>query len=243
MTKIRLIIKRWQLFLLPGIAILFTLILIFVVLLPKVNQIRNLYLQTKEASARLGRLTLKLSELEGIDEGALVQRKELALKAVPNNKSVMETVSSISNFVRESDLLITSFEVSPGEISTQSASKKKEKLDRLRFAIDLEGQPDKVMVFIEKVENLLPLISLNTFNLNAYQNQSRLSLVIESYSAVLPEGLGKIDSPLMKVTDTDEEVLNKIKTFESLETEAGKIYTPPEAIPTRSAPRQDPFSI
>lgn len=243
MNKIRLILKRWQLFLVPVASILFTLILIMVVLIPKVNQVRDLYLKTKEASARLERLTLKLSELEGIDEGALVQRKELSLRAIPDNKSIMQTVSSISNFVRDSDLLITSLEVSPGEISTQSASQKKDKLDRLRLAIDLEGKPENVLNFIERVENLLPLISLNTFSINSYQNQSRVSLIIESFSAALPEGLGKLEAPLLKINETDEGTLRKLETFENLETGAGKIYTLPEALPTSASPRQDPFSI
>lgn len=245
MRKVEVIKKRWRLFVVPLGAIFFTIISVFLFLIPRIKIIAKLNLQVKEGEKRLQRLTAKVADLEGLDAVALKERKEFSLKVVPSQKNVMEVVSLAYNLAQNTQVNLTSVEISPGEISTQSGLEAKaEVLEVLPFEIIAEGTRDKILDFISLLEKSIPLMSVSSFKITQAGQFVRGQLRVTSYLAPLPKSLGKTDTPLVKLTELDEEIFKKLDNLKTYEIPAAE-GLPADFVssPASFSARTNPFSF
>jgi len=237
MRKVEIIKIRWRLFVIPLLTIFFTVVSVFLVLIPRVKMILQLNSQVRESEKRLGRLTAKAADLEGLDAVALKERRDFSLRVVPQTKNVMEFVTLFSNLAQNSQVYLSSLEVSPGDISTQSGIvTSPEGLEILPFEVIVEGTRERILDFISQVEKSIPLMSVRLFKIAEGGGAARAQLRAESYVAPLPKNLGKIDSPLVKLSQEDEEVFKLLENFKTYE--VGWTSTP-----ASFSGRTDPFSF
>ena len=213
--------KRYRFVLLPLISGLVIFLTTTLFALPKVKTIIELKEKLVRDRERLARLTEKVSLLEGFDQYELEKKVVAAEKALPSKKVVAEILVDLSSLSSENQVSFGRFEISPGLLFP-------EKFEELTFKASFEGPRDKIENLLGRIYEVLPVMKIVSFNLRG----EKATLEIESCFSPLPESLGKIDTPLAKISKEEDEVYQKISQLKGFE----------GALPLVPSGKDDPFS-
>lgn len=211
------ILLKYQRLVQPVILII-SLLVFYQFLLPKFNQVKGLYESNGKARKQKEALQAKIQDLKSLNEYELSEKSELLLLALPAGKDVAGKMSLVSKITEESGLVVESLKISPGEVATQSAEKKE--VDELVFKLVLNGEINQFIDFLENASELVPLMEISDIKIELTNNsQATINCTLRSYYADLPASLGKVDSPVPKLTAQEETLLEELRKYRSYETE------------------------
>lgn len=211
------ILLKYQRLVQPVILII-SLLIFYQFLLPKFNQVKSLYESNGRSQKERDALQAKIQDLQSLNEYELSEKSKLLLLALPVGKDVAGKMSLVSKITEESGLVVESLKISPGEVATQSGEKKE--VDELSFKLTLNGEINQFIDFLKSTGELLPLMEVNDIKIEVSNNvQATINCTLRSYYADLPASLGKVDSPVPKLTAQEETLLEELKKFRSYETE------------------------
>jgi Tfp pilus assembly protein PilO len=200
------------------ILLIISLLVFYQFLLPKFNQVKGQYEANEKARKQKEALQAKIQDLQSLNEYELSEKSELLLLALPAGKDVAGKMSLVSKITEESGLVVESLKISPGEVATQSAEKKE--VDELVFKLTLSGEINQFIDFLENASEFLPLMGVTDINIELANNsQATINCTLKSYYADLPASLGKVDSPVPKLTAQEETLLEELRKYSSYETE------------------------
>lgn len=238
MKTIKFIFKRWKLFVVPLVAILLVLALSFFVLIPGIRKIFATRDEITVKKEYLAKLTIKLADLQGLDEVSLKEKVDFSLKAIPSQKEIISLISLLKSLALDSQVYIESLDASPGEIASAEANLKKAESssDNLKFSTRIIGEGERVLAFIQGIENVLPLININNLKINSSKSTAYGQIEMETYIHSVPKNLGKIESPLPKLTEAQEEYLEQLRAMKTYEGIFPEIVASPSSSRTRSTP-------
>lgn len=226
-------------FAVPVTVIFFSFLTILGVVLPQLRKTSDLKDQLKINKEKLSSLRIKLADLEGIDEAVLSERVTFSLAALPGEKEIMKIISLFNGLAQITQVHIDSLDVSPGELASESAAVVNPNLENLSFKMKVTTPDRQSMVdFLTQVEQSLPLLNLSFFRINNTEGESQAQITIISYFSPPPSNLGKIDTPVKKVTKEDERLIESIRDYKKYQVSFIEV---PVATGTSSF-RTDPFS-
>lgn len=241
MKKIKIIKKKLRLFL-PYLGLCFLIfIATFFILIPKFRSLAEINSQIVQNREKLNKLLTKLADLEGVDAANLKERADFALEIVPAFKNPTKIFGIISTIAGESQVYLSSLQLSPGELSTVSAEKtSKSDIETIPIQVLVEGTKERIFNFVDLLEKSIPLMSVKTFKISEYGQSARGEIVVISYFSPLPKTLGKIDTPVSKISEEEEKVLSQLENFKRIE-----LFSLEENIDSSPASlrRIDPFSF
>lgn len=100
-------------------------------------------------------------------------------------------------------------------------SKEESSLETVEFNFIVSGEADSLVKFVNSLEKVTPLFSINTYDQTRNETESdTISLAISSFYRVLPEKVGGVKEPLKEWSKKEEEVLKKLEEF--------NVYAPEE---------------
>jgi Tfp pilus assembly protein PilO len=196
---------------------------------PQVEKISTGRANLQKEEARQKLLQAKYDDLSGLNEFELTERNALTLKAIPETKNVFGAMITIKTLANENNIMISEIKVDPGDVSSESAQKV---FTNVSFTLKIDGSYKEVIEFLKKTETTLPLMTLGKFKTTTNGETASAEFSLDTPFYPMPQELGKIDTPLAKLT-TDEDKL--------LETLAGFTYLEPISF-TPAEGRADPFS-
>lgn len=196
---------------------------------PQVGKISTGRTNLQKEEARLKQLQAKYDDLSGLNEFELTERNALTLKAIPETKNVFGAMITIKTIANESNVVISEIKVDPGDISSESAKKI---FTNVKFDLKIEGPYTGTIDFVKKTEKTLPLMSLGKFKTTITGEIASSEFSLETPFYPMPNDLGKIDTPLAKLTADEDKLLDQLAGFTYLESTS---FTPAEG-------RADPFS-
>lgn len=206
---------------------------------PKVSEILEARKAIKKEREKLAQLTQKEALLASLNEVELIQRANLTLAVLPVEKEVPLVLSSLKVLTIESGLTLGPIGVNPGKISTGSAEispPKAEVLPSYAFSLQAQGNTDQIKTFIEKVEQITPLLQVKSLSVSQEETDlASVDLVISAFFLSLPEKVGPVDQPLLLLTQAEEEMLKKISSYQSVLTG--------EALPFVPTGKANPFAF
>jgi len=237
-----IILKKWKLFIISLTAIIASLILFFVIIIPRFQKNAILKKDVDYKKTILLKLQAKLNELEGIDEYSLKEKVDFSLTALPKSKDVLKTASELKGLAWKGQVFLETLEVNPGSIATESSIPTQNPgLSAVSFKLVVIGEKEKIVSFINNLELSLPLINVKSFKITNFEQFSKVQLTVETYFAAPPRELGKIEAPLAKLTKKEEEVYEDFKKMEVYDEKS----LPTESIvatPSAGGERVDPFA-
>lgn len=217
------------------------------VFLPKFREYQKIEKEIEVQEQKIVVLTRKFNDLNTLSEKELQDNVDLSLRAVPAEKDFYVVFKNIKNIFGQEGVLLPEFELSVGEISTQSAKTagQTEQNQPEFFGIELSffGPVDKVEKVISRLENSLPLLSVDLLELNSDSSSPSGQLGnyegtmnLKSYFALLPRTLGVIDEELPKVNSQQKKQLEDLSSFE---------YYTAEEVPLEeiAVGRENPFLV
>ncbi|MBN1263273.1 MAG: hypothetical protein JW991_02860 [Candidatus Pacebacteria bacterium] len=206
----------------------------FLLLWPKVIQIKEARSIIKNQETKLGRLTEKLASLKGLNETELTDRSELVLRALPESKQPMLAMSVLRHISQETGIEVKKIDVRPGELATLSA-KVKNQVPSLDFSVKVTGLENQIGDFMEKLSKSLPLLRAEKISLSFGPQSLELTMDIASYYSFLPVSLGKIDTLPGILSQDEKEAYKKLENFSFPSTFSE------EWLPALDAGRPNPF--
>ena len=114
--------SRYKVFLAPTLAVAVSVILLLMVVKPRLETVWQSRQEIKESQTRLENIQTKLDELSRLNKTKLEADVKLLNRALPFEKDVPGAVLGIERLAADSGLIIDSLALSPGEVSTQSAT-------------------------------------------------------------------------------------------------------------------------
>jgi len=217
------------------------------VFLPKFREYQKIEKEIEVQEQKIVVLTRKFNDLNTLSEKELQDNVDLSLRAVPAEKDFYVVFKNIKNIFGQEGVLLPEFVLSVGEISTQSAKTvgQTEQNQPEFFGIKLSffGPVDKVEKVISRLENSLPLLSVDLLKLNSDSSSPSGQLgnyegtmSLKSYFALLPKTLGLIDEELPKINSQQKKQLEDLSSFE---------YYTAEEVPLEETAvgRENPFLV
>lgn len=225
-----------RLYLLPTLILLAIVFTLLKFTFPQLGEIMEMRRQLKTEKERLGRLTEKAVKLEKKDRGEVKNDFLLTQNAIPSEKDIPGVLYAIERLGVEMGAAIDELKVSPGLVSTPSATsqvatpsgepskpsgestkaaiKPKESptqaLAFLTFDLSLHGELTAIRDFLGKIKEINPILQIKEFKLSIDDKGLSADFKIIFSHQPLPISLGKLDDSLPVFTDKDEVVLEKI---------------------------------
>jgi len=217
---LKILLKKWRFFLFPILTIFFSVVLIFLVVIPRLTISLSLVDKIDERSKFLANLVNKQNDLNGLDENLLKEKVDLFLSALPGEKNFLKIVATVNQLAEGSRVVIQNLEVSPGEVATETAQLKPSAGESLTFQIKVLGEQSDVEDFLTNVEEALPIFIIRTVKVNNSSRASQAQLIVENFFAQYPLTLGKISAPLVKPSKEDDQLYETLKKMRSYSAES-----------------------
>lgn len=200
--------------------------------IPQIQQVLELRAELDKETPKLLQLERKLSDLENVKFTPEFGQADIVEAALPSKKPLLELMMSLSTIAVETGVVIQDFEISPGQIATDSAGLAaiqptvrdrgtSNAVGYLEFEMEIEGTFPQVQEFLILIEKISPFTTINTLTLgvqgdtNADDEQLIESrLATKTYFFTQPVKT-TVEAPLPKLNNQDIVVLEELASFVS----------------------------
>lgn len=212
------------------------ILIVFVGLIPQAQQIMDLRDEMQLAERQLSTLRTKASDLENIEARQAYQTKDSVNQILPSYKPLLELLAGLNSVALQNRVSFTDFSLSPGEISSASASflntvaadiRQRSKSGRtasqgyesMPVELEIEGQFQDVQQFFLDVEKSAPLMTITSLSLNIKGEEMikptdkvQAELVLQNYYYTQSVSAA-LEKPLPLVGAAEERVIQEIENY------------------------------
>lgn len=138
---------------------------------PQVGTITSSYKKLQSEQSRLDKLQKKAIELEQIKLLPEFAQASYVDEVLPSHKPVLELLTSLNDAANNSQVIITDFVLSPGEIATDSTKvtstrRSNTNYDVLELELTAAGQLEQVEKFMALIERISPITTITDIALS-----------------------------------------------------------------------------
>lgn len=235
-----------KLFLKPLAVTILFLISFGLVILPKIDQIKNNISVISDVNSQIKMTNQKKAYLASVDLEQLNQEAEILNKAVLKEKKSYLLVGVVREIADNFGFRIKSFLVNPGEIKNSSPEtlkvSEKETAVRMPISVILVGPSDKNLDLIKALENSLPILFIDKFDSQSLNGISELEMVISSY--YIPSKNDYVSGNLtlkdLQLTEEESNLLSTISKFGTVDGGVTEKNGPTQFVDYN---RSNPFSL
>ncbi|MBI2029441.1 hypothetical protein HYT02_03435 [Candidatus Gottesmanbacteria bacterium] len=199
-----IVIKHIKLFLFPVVTIIMVISLTWFFLIPQITEIRVSIDENNKNAEVLARLEEKLNKLNEIKNSMVLGEFERLEKVLPSEKNIPQLINTLSMLQRDNEVIYEGLVIKPGIIDSDTVENKP-----ISFGINIGGPTDKVVAYISKLLDTVPLINISSVGLNTKDGYTRGTLSVNSFYYPLPSKLGAVDSPLPEINKSVQESIDK----------------------------------
>lgn len=192
---------------------------------PQIDTINQLNARLKTEKNRIEKLKRKSIELEQVKTIPEFAQSDLVDKVLPSHKPVLELLTSLNSIASLTQVAISDFTLSPGEISTdstqvQTTSKSSSSYGILVLELSATGPLSNVERFMTMIERITPFTTITSLSLSRQSGVSgnlenvnaKADLSLETFFFTQPIRT-TIESPLPIISASEQNVFTTIKEF------------------------------
>ncbi|MGB9706995.1 MAG: hypothetical protein ACPLXP_02920, partial [Microgenomates group bacterium] len=140
--------------------------------------------------------------------------------ALPPEKDVANILLTLKLLSTQQGITLQRVQIDPGET----------------LSLKIEGSPEKITGFMEKIETVLPLMKLEETSIS-FKEEGLLEATVKVKVSFLPlpKELGAMESPLPLITSQEEKIYQEVANFNSVLTE--------ESLPPVQSGKENPFAF
>ncbi len=212
----------------PAAAILVSVVVLVLVVLPRFSQALSLRVTNAELTSRADALSKKASLLSGLDEAKLQDQIGLAEQAMPSDKSVFTAVRQIESAASQNGVILERVDVAPGNLSgedpnakagtSQGSAATSTVAPKVDIKIATTSDYKSFLKFLSSVYALPRVLGVRDLTISAAGaagTSLHADFVIEAYWKPLPTQLGSVESQIQNLTPKEEDLLKSIQTANS----------------------------
>jgi hypothetical protein len=168
----RRIYQKYKGFTFPGVLILFSLFLFFMVVIPVIKQTLSIYQEAKTIGEEVEMLKKRVSILQRIDEATIESQLVILNSAIPSDKSLPTIMRTVEGLSGQSNITLTSVIMDqPGMISTGSAKilsdeERRFGMHLLPFSVSLAGTFSQLRDFLLQSTQVRRFIRAKAFTVD-----------------------------------------------------------------------------
>lgn len=196
---------------------------------PQIQESLALNTEYNRELPKVEKLQAKLAQLQSIDSTEEFAQKDVVDSALPSKKPLLEFLTSLNSIAIANNITVGNFELSPGQISTDSAdadtrtrSQQNASVDTLDLELEIEGSFDQLQQFLLDIEKISPFTTITKLSLGQGASaadrgtdrtiQAKLSTSTYFFTQSIK---ATIDAPLPKLTALDRNVLTALSEFQN----------------------------
>jgi len=210
-------IIRHQLMVKVAGIILFTVILVFVAIVPLMSSIsqnsRSIATRDKERVALVDKVTL----LSQLDLQVLDDRLRILDTALPPRKDIVAYLAAIDGLSKELGLTFGGLSISPGEVTDkpeETVKKTVSGLQTLDTTIKVKGSQESIYTFLRSVEQTLPLMQIKDVKV-AGAGEGAYSLSLSMGMLWAPAGSADVKGALTLFNEDEEAYFQTLSGYRS----------------------------
>lgn len=196
---------KYRLYIFPAVVALSSLILIISVIYPQVAKLLANQKVETEIINKSKFLEAKAQTLESLNQEELSKKVDFAVTAFPTDKDFVTAINLLQSLTAQSGFNTVS-------MSLGTASSKTGNVQSYSFRVDLLGPTALLPTLLNRIESTPRLIRVSSIetSINKNAQASTISLNLDVLYSSAPTGFGSIDSPVVELSEKDEEVIVKL---------------------------------
>ncbi|MEK9143600.1 MAG: type 4a pilus biogenesis protein PilO [Patescibacteria group bacterium] len=230
---IRRFLRLYEGFVVSGAIILFGIAAVVFGVIPGIGATVDLYGRMGELQKETDALSGKLAYLQSLDEESLRGQFAVLLSVIPQEKSVSTIVETIDGLVARAGVHITDMMIAgPGSIATGSGAKstgslKVKGVPFLPFSLNISGSYDQIQNFFGLVNQVRRLFTVENFDLSIVPSgETQARIALGAYYQPLPTKLGNVKTPVLKLSQIEVALLEKLSSYQDLTLSSAIELTP-----------------
>lgn len=228
------IYQTHKLYIFPAGIIISCLILIVFVIYP---QIVNLITHQKtqlDLSNKSDFLEAKAQELESYNPQDLSQKVNYAVSSYPTSKDYVSALSTLQNLISQSGFSTISMNLLGDAISSENVS-----AASYNIRVDTLGPLASLHNILTGIESSARLMRVSSIEVTPGKDPTvgTAAIVVEVLYSPAQQGGGGIDSPIPKLSEKEEEIINKLARIVSPVIAQTTTTSTDIAVPTQLGPR------
>lgn len=198
--------KKYEMFIAPVVVAILVILMIVFVIIPNFFQYIETNKKMKDAEDRITFYTNKKTELQAISKDQYTLGINNSLAILPSDKESPAAISQLYYVVGLTNLQIQNITFSDGGDDKSGKS--------FRISIDVSGGLADLTNFIIKVKETPRIFRIQSLEVSAPSGSETVSasLILGAYYEPLPKEISTLDQPLVKISDKDLEMLNRLST-------------------------------
>jgi len=227
------------LFLSPIVLLVFFLISLNLVLIPKANEIGTVKQKINTIKTNTNKVSEQVKYLSSVDSEELQKNAEYLDNAVLKNKKSYLLVEIIRQVANKFDYQVESFSLTPGEIKAEETASIKN-MKKLPVNLMLYGPKNKSLDLILSLEKTLPILFIDKYDISTSGNYSELELTVSSYYIADETNIDTSNIALSDLILSSDELalVEKISSFAKIEENTGI-----QMSEFQQYQRENPFSL
>jgi Tfp pilus assembly protein PilO len=212
-------LRKYEIIVASGLVIVVVIILIFTALLPNFNRAQKIYREQQNLTLKLDNLRKKDRTLSSIDYQYYKENFPKIGYVLPESKDYVSLFTTFDNLEKDGGVSVVKTDFQMGIVSTDSARTQKNTSSGAYFipvSIDLIGNITSLSKFIKALSDYSGrFLTVENFSfVNKDFDTLLLTLNTRAYFYILPTTIGSIDSPITKISQNQEKILEKIGKIE-----------------------------
>lgn len=197
--------KKYKFYIFPAIVVVSALILIISVIYPQAIKLIINQKTEGELTSKTKFLEAKAQILDGLDPTDLKQQVNSTLVSYPTDKDFVYALGLIQDLASQAGFNIVAISLGAGSLnkaSTQSYAIK----------LDVSGSGNLLPRLISSIESSPRLMRVNSLETTSGKDSQilNISLNIDVLYSTAPKSFGNIDSPVVELSQQDQEVIAKL---------------------------------
>jgi len=168
----------------PIILTIIVLVVINSVMLPRIKDIGVVNKDINKVLAETKKIQEKINYLESVPQDELKKNEGLLASSMLYEKDAYYLVSVIRNIADRYGFMIQGFSISPGKVTGSDQSNKNENKNankKVPVTLSLMGPKSKYLDFINGLENSLPLLTLDKFEMKGKASIAEMNLIVSAF--------------------------------------------------------------
>lgn len=229
----------WRTWVFPVIVFIFIAASAVLVLYPQYQEIQTKRTELKAAETTLAVLKEKRQFLEALNEDQLKDQRARLETIIPSSKPVYSFVTALTELSKQSEIIIESYTLKPGELATESAEAEETaapqeveggpgQFSTIPIEIEVTSKFSQLVHLFELIEKMSPLVEVNGYDLtgelgsaqklwelgNLTSEDLKTALILNLYWSLRPVQISAIDQPIVKISSREEAAMAKMDQFE-----------------------------
>ena len=230
------VLMRSRQHLMTAIALGVTAVLLFGLSFGQVSDMLATREKLASEQKKIDQLNVKAQNLEQLKTSPEFAQADRINEVLPSRKPLLELLNNLNNVANETRVAITEFEISPGEIASDSAnvsaaeaaknSRRTADYDKLDLELTIVGDLGQVRQFMDLIERVSPITTITQLTIDRKvqstlglgENATRADLALSTYYYTRSIA-STVSSPLPDISSRQQEIFQEILSFSPAEIE------------------------